>query len=645
MTTVLSLSFVHFLIFHLNFSSPVESPLHSTSSQSSTLSKPRTKAAMKGYDNFKISIPTTGIDLQQALNRSPNSSGCKLAALADIALGNDVPNVVGLHRSHSDIDIEPSHTPLKDSPEESVPEVTESKQQITKKSNKVSFNNRKKKVVSPKTPKKSNKTNVKISSKSLPKSQPKDVYDFEDFEDSTDAPILTLSQVRSKPVPPVSVDEEDSETSSYSDRLDYNYESMSESDTSVDNLQKKCLIERIFKSVKKTDAKEKEKIESKKPIPKQELDKLFDGLRQNDKNTKVDEKKVPEKGCLSTNKQSEGKFKNERSRDRQLKKPREIANLEEEWGMSMNEIVELIGVGQRKTQRRCAANKQKTFAENWSSDEYEDFHATKDIFALIHEAEMKAGRARSRTARSNAKRERQQENDKIEKTEDASSNNKTKIGATNKTDAKDKENKATTDAKSDVTMEVYAEELDGKKSEPSKRSHSKSKDSKISVKKPSKVKRSRSFVATDTDDSDEEFDLKKVSPAAKSPKIKNRRQTISSRNDLHKTTSKAVSNGARVKQNRSVDSRDFKTDGKTKTKPVARRKRKASEMLYYWSSSSDEDFGRIKPRDDNFDDDNLEQHGWIVGDSHKKLVTLLAHAKGKKIEDCAVKKAIHKKKS
>ncbi|CAH2226325.1 jg17182, partial [Pararge aegeria aegeria] len=25
-----------------------------------------------------------------------------------------------------------------------------------------------------------------------------------------------------------------------------------------------------------------------------------------------------------------------------------------------------------------------------------------------------------------------------------------------------------------------------------------------------------------------------------------------------------------------------------------------------------------------------QQHGWIVGDSHKKLVTMLAHAKGRK---------------
>lgn len=587
---------------------------------------------MKGYDNFKISIPTTGIDLQQALNRSPNSSGCKLAALADIALGNDVPNVVDLIRTQSDV-VEPSHTTLDDPPQESVPEVNSQKQLPAKKTNKSATNSgRKKKIVSPKTTKKSSKGNVKVSPRSTPKG-PKDVYDFEDFDDSTDAPILTLSQARSKPAAPLNVNEEDSESSSYSDRLDYNYGSMSESDTSVDNLQKKCLIERIFKSVKKSDVKEKEKVEPKKPMPKQELDKLFDGLRQNDKNAKVDEKKIGT--GKSASKQVDEKSKNERARDRQSKKSREIANLEEEWGMSMNQIAELIGVGQRKTQRRCAANKQKTFAENWSSDEYEDFHATKDIFALIHEAEMKAGRARSRTARSNAKR--QQEIEKNERNAEATG--KSKI------DAKDKENKATSDDKDDAIKETFTETIEIKKSEPSRRSHSKSTDSKSSPRKPAKVKRSQSFVASESENSDSEINRKKVSSTTKptnQSKIKNRRQTISSRRELHKTASKA--NGVRVKPNRSTDSRDFRTDGKMKAKPMARRKRKASEMLYYWSSSSDEDFGRIKPRD-NFDDDNLEQHGWIVGDSHKKLVTLLAHAKGKKIEDCAVKKAINKKKS
>ncbi|KAG6458547.1 uncharacterized protein LOC115448901 [Manduca sexta] len=39
---------------------------------------------------------------------------------------------------------------------------------------------------------------------------------------------------------------------------------------------------------------------------------------------------------------------------------------------------------------------------------------------------------------------------------------------------------------------------------------------------------------------------------------------------------------------------------------------------YYWSSEGDEE------------QEHVQQHGWIVGDSHKKLVTMLAHAKGRK---------------
>ncbi|XP_013102695.2 uncharacterized protein LOC106083919 [Stomoxys calcitrans] len=90
-----------------------------------------------------------------------------------------------------------------------------------------------------------------------------------------------------------------------------------------------------------------------------------------------------------------------------------------------------------------------------------------------------------------------------------------------------------------------------------------------------------------------------------------------------------------------------------------RRKRPATEKLYYWSSSSDEEFGRINNNNnnkgnanvnvntDNFETGNGEQyqkHGWIVGDSHKKLVTLLAIAKGNKKVD-GVKKNITKKRS
>lgn len=44
----------------------------------------------------------------------------------------------------------------------------------------------------------------------------------------------------------------------------------------------------------------------------------------------------------------------------------------------------------------------------------------------------------------------------------------------------------------------------------------------------------------------------------------------------------------------------------------------APGRAYSWSSEGDEEQER------------LQQHGWIVGDSHKKLVTMLAHAKGRK---------------
>jgi hypothetical protein len=68
----------------------------------------------------------------------------------------------------------------------------------------------------------------------------------------------------------------------------------------------------------------------------------------------------------------------------------------------------------------------------------------------------------------------------------------------------------------------------------------------------------------------------------------------------------------------------------------SRTKRQSSEKLYYWSSSSsDSEPERGDTADTAGDGQNEEsmvphqpeQHGWIVGDSHKKLVTLLAHAK------------------
>ncbi|CAH1236586.1 unnamed protein product [Diabrotica balteata] len=74
--------------------------------------------------------------------------------------------------------------------------------------------------------------------------------------------------------------------------------------------------------------------------------------------------------------------------------------------------------------------------------------------------------------------------------------------------------------------------------------------------------------------------------------------------------------------------------------PVNRRKRAAVNPLYHWSSSSEDeadDLIEVRPLRDEIEDDEDRpvQHGWIVGDSPKKLVTMLAQAKGKKADiDC-----------
>ncbi|KAF5295049.1 hypothetical protein FQR65_LT10602 [Abscondita terminalis] len=73
-----------------------------------------------------------------------------------------------------------------------------------------------------------------------------------------------------------------------------------------------------------------------------------------------------------------------------------------------------------------------------------------------------------------------------------------------------------------------------------------------------------------------------------------------------------------------------------------RQKRNAVDTLYYWSSSSEDEMVDIIDlkaiREDCVEDDRPLQQGWIVGDSPKKLVTMLAQAKGKKLDIEYVKK-------
>ncbi|XP_068633218.1 serine-rich adhesin for platelets-like [Battus philenor] len=57
------------------------------------------------------------------------------------------------------------------------------------------------------------------------------------------------------------------------------------------------------------------------------------------------------------------------------------------------------------------------------------------------------------------------------------------------------------------------------------------------------------------------------------------------------------------------------TKGSSGSSSLKSRRRSTA---YYWSSDGEEE------------QEHIPQHGWIVGDSHKKLVTMLAHAKGRK---------------
>lgn len=107
----------------------------------------------------------------------------------------------------------------------------------------------------------------------------------------------------------------------------------------------------------------------------------------------------------------------------------------------------------------------------------------------------------------------------------------------------------------------------------------------------------------------------------------------------------------RPKKHLSKNKPKLKTKESEKLKPtepivetlaINRRKRASVNTLYYWSSSSEDEFNdliEVKSVRDEFhdDEDRPMQHGWIVGDSPKKLVTMLAQAKGKKSDLESVK--------
>jgi hypothetical protein len=444
----------------LSSSSNNNSPVHSIASSCSGLSKFRTKAALKGFDNLKVSIPTNGLDLGQALLKSAES---KLAALADIAL-------LGSTGGTSELNLK---SPLDSALLPAIPVTTEpsspKKQmnvQMTKAQAKknVFGNNLGFKVT------KKNKKSKAVDQQSNSSPRDNDVYAFDESEDAIQSSeelsfrdklaVSELEPPQQEKELPALAPAEDSQhsTTSYSDRDDCTFgvaspstsnaedgseDSDSEDSTGVSSMalskrikrsiaidadvemKKSLIMGRIFKKKEKKDVAAIGDNSAAVPAPEpRDFNRLFDTLRKpGDEEKPVDKPEKPQKVVTidkpkkkSGGKEAAGSVKGKKeephSNDRRSKhvknknifteiidnatiipelkksgRSREVAKLEAEWGMSVEQIEEIIGIGNRKSTRRCAVGKQKILTETWSSDEYEDFHEnTDDVIKMMEES-------------------------------------------------------------------------------------------------------------------------------------------------------------------------------------------------------------------------------------------------------------------
>lgn len=135
--------------------------------------------------------------------------------------------------------------------------------------------------------------------------------------------------------------------------------------------------------------------------------------------------------------------------------------------------------------------------------------------------------------------------------------------------------------------------------------------------------------------------LKKIPKLGENGKIPASKRNKESTAEKCKKTS--ASNNKDSKERRSSSGKRDSDDEELKTTKswnkveegvgvaIGRRKRTAALQLYYWSSSSDEEEAPepvLMPEEE--EDDRQEQHGWIVGDSHKRMITMLAMEKQQK---------------
>lgn len=390
------------------------------------------------------------------------------------------------------------------------------------------------------------------------------------------------------------------------------------------------------------------------------------------------------------------------------------------------------GIGKRKSRRRCAI-KMKTFAETWSSDEYEELHDTNDIISIINEIEKRESTLKQKdvneltsilkTNDCNSKKKVQVQftktwndnklqglkkrrmnsfkesghksdddlkttpqisqaslkkrrmscfvpsttnfNENIHKKSTASggvkgvenkiknngnpsiqkmSSSVTKINANNL-----KCENSVTYNSVDQPITLMPQNLKRKIQKHRKKPRNKMKniaydsDSDFELNLSKKLKTTASSTAyseseNEHEDEEEEEDIinhKSYNNTSKLTTITREQPKHSLPNDLNVVDIKAtpITPKAAIPfdQEKYQNEASSTTSKKLQDSTSNRTKRHSSEKLYYWSSSSDSDDieqGDMPEGGGNEHSTMIpEQHGWIVGDSHKKLVTLLAHAK------------------
>lgn len=258
-----------------------------------------------------------------------------------------------------------------------------------------------------------------------------------------------------------------------------------------------------------------------------------------------------------------------------------------------------IGVASHKSQRKCTTGKQNVLVESWSSEsDYEDFRQFEEYSSI------------PRTQGHHRKPRRSGRNRHSEDGKNSASDQNTK------SDLGDQRDQSSTSEKSQKIQFTPEDE-----------------------------KNHKNFQESETNSDS----FRNQSPSEENyPEKSSDRQSSNSGRRVSFNTSNpnpVPNKGRSSRRKRRQSQKPFDYDDEFKPTRIAeppstqrRNKRAASEMLYYWSSSSEDDAQSASVDNNSRDPEPIEQHGWIVGDSHKKLVTMLAHAKGRKIDDNATVK-------